>query len=154
MRLSRNKSHSYYKQLTGGPQKKGDYISVDLNRKKVFLSSPLILRHVIRIQAKWKAVYQRKRYLAAIQEAREHQEAQFMAKVDSLFKIYPVDKKIDMRAVESRLKRISLKIANVIRPYERVVRRPITVFTSFCLGKLGNVELKNKHARNGTIRLG
>lgn len=75
-------------------------------------------------------------------------------KIDSLFRIYPMGKKIDMKAVESRLKRVNMKIFNIIRPYERVIRRPINVYTSFCVNKLSNMELKNKHTRNGVIRLG
>jgi len=58
-----------------------------------------------------------------------------------------------MKMVENRLKRINMKITNIIKPYERAVKRPINVFTSFCVNKLTNVELKSKHDRNGTIRL-
>ena len=78
----------------------------------------------------------------------------FQAKLESLKKIYPLNKKIDMKAVENRLKRIHMKISNIIRPYERVIRRPINIYTSFCVSNLTNVELKNKHARNGAIRIG
>ena len=47
-----------------------------------------------------------------------------------------------------------MKITNIIKPYVRNVRRPINVFTSFCVNKMSNVDLKNKYSRNGAIRLG
>ncbi len=47
-----------------------------------------------------------------------------------------------------------MKINNIIKPYIRNVRRPINVFTSFCVNKMNNVDLKNKYSRNGAIRLG
>jgi hypothetical protein len=117
VRLNRSHSHSYHNQLTGGPRKKGNYVVVDLTKKKIFMSSPVILKYIVKIQAKWKAVYQRKRYLCALEEFRENRESEFETKLASLRVIYPVNKRIDMKAVESRLKRISMKISNIIRPY-------------------------------------
>lgn len=46
-----------------------------------------------------------------------------------------------------------MKISNILQPYVRVTRRPINSYTSFCVNKLSANELKNKHARNGKIRL-
>lgn len=74
VRLNRNQSHTFYKQLTGGPKQQGDYISVNLSKKKVFLSSPNIIKYIVKIQAKWKAVFAKKKYLAIIQDVRERQE--------------------------------------------------------------------------------
>lgn len=53
----------FSRQLTGGPRNQRDYLMVDLSKKKVILSSPLIVKSVIKIQAKWKAVYGRKKFL-------------------------------------------------------------------------------------------
>jgi hypothetical protein len=74
VRLNRTQSHTFYKQLTGGPKKQGDYISVDLSKKKVFLSSPTIVKYIVKIQAKWRAVFMKKRYLTLIQDVREQRK--------------------------------------------------------------------------------
>lgn len=59
-----------------------------------------------------------------------------------------------MRAIEGRLRRVNMKISNILQPYVRVARRPINSYTSFCVNRLSASELKSKHARNGKIRLG
>ena len=59
------------KQLTGGPSKGvRNYIYVDLSKKKIILSSKDCLKYVVMIQAKWKSVYQRKRFIAMIEKVR------------------------------------------------------------------------------------
>ena len=47
-----------------------------------------------------------------------------------------------------------MKITNILKPYVRVVRRPINLFTSFCLNQLSLADLRGKYSRNGHIRLG
>ena len=74
VKLAHNHSNSYMEQLTGGPKGQKDFITVDLSKKRVFMSSPLVVKYVIKIQAKWKAIYQRNRYLSAIEDVREKQE--------------------------------------------------------------------------------
>lgn len=46
-----------------------------------------------------------------------------------------------------------MQISNIIKPYLRVIRRPINHFTSFCSNNLSLSEIKIKYARNGRIRL-
>jgi hypothetical protein len=70
-KLIRTHKHTFYKQLTGGPRKQPDYITIDLAKKKVYLSSPCIINMIIKIQAKWKAVFQRKKFKEMIEEVRE-----------------------------------------------------------------------------------
>ena len=141
-------------QLTGGPRQQPDFITVDLSKKKVYLSSPSIIKKIIKIQAKWKAVYQCEKFRELIEQVRERRRVAFEYKVSSLYELYPSERHIDLKAIESRLKRVNMKITNIIKPYIRNIRRPINVFTSFCVTKTSNLELKNKYARNGSIRLG
>lgn len=47
-----------------------------------------------------------------------------------------------------------MKISNIVKPYIRVNRRPINMYTSFTINQLSLADLKNKYARNGQIRLG
>lgn len=44
-------------------------------------------------------------------------------------------------------------IVNILKPYERVYRKPINTYTSFCIAKLTPAELKKKYNRNGKISL-
>ena len=81
------------------------------------MSSPLVVKFIVKIQAKWRAVSQRKKYLLKMQEEREKRQVKFEEKLVSLKKIYPPGKKIEMRMVENRLQRIHMKISNIIRPY-------------------------------------
>jgi len=70
VKLNRTFSASYHNQLTGGPKKRTSYIVVDLSKKKIFMSSPIILKYIVKIQAKWKAVFLRKKYLSMIEDVR------------------------------------------------------------------------------------
>ena len=93
---------------------------------------------MVAIQAKWRAVYHRKRFLSVMEDLREKEKQQFEDQVFSLLRIYPLGKKIDMKAVQNRLKRVNMKIDNILKPYVKVVRKPINHYTSFCLNKLSN----------------
>jgi hypothetical protein len=154
VRLNSTHKSAFRRQITGGPKQEETFITVDLSKKQVYLSSPTIIRHVIAIQAKWRSVYQRKRFLQVLEEAREKERAEFEAKVESLQKLYPPDRKVDLKAVEGRLRRVHMKLANILHPYVRTPRRPTVIYTAFCTNRLSAAELKSKHARNGQIRLG
>lgn len=71
VKLNRTHSSSYHNQLSGGPQKRTDYIIVDLSKKRIFMSSPNILKYVIKIQAKWRAIFFNKKYLSLIEDIKE-----------------------------------------------------------------------------------
>jgi hypothetical protein len=47
---------------------------VDLSKKRIYMSSPIILKYIVKIQAKWKAVFFRKKYLSMIEDVREKKE--------------------------------------------------------------------------------
>ena len=76
-KLMRTHKHVFYKQLTGGPRKQPDFITIDLIMKKIYLSSPCIIHKIIKIQSKWKSVFQRKKFRELIEEVREKQQAGF-----------------------------------------------------------------------------
>jgi|688.fasta_scaffold225491_2 hypothetical protein len=55
------------KQISGGPKNKiPDLVEVSLSKREINLSSVNCLRFIIKIQAKWKAVRQRKIYLSLL----------------------------------------------------------------------------------------
>ncbi len=47
-----------------------------------------------------------------------------------------------------------MKLTSILHPYVRTPKRPTNTYTAFCTSTLSPAELKNKHARNGQIRLG
>lgn len=67
VKLNPQHSYSYNMQISGGPKKRTEFVTVDLSKKKVYMSSPLIVKYVIKIQAKWRAVSLRNKYLLKIQ---------------------------------------------------------------------------------------
>ena len=71
VKLSSRHNNSYHQQISGGPKKKTDYVTVDLSKKKIYMSSPLIVKYVIKIQAKWRAVSLRNKYLLKLQDIKE-----------------------------------------------------------------------------------
>lgn len=61
---------------------------------------------------------------------------------------------MNLKAVEGRLRRVNMKLSSILHPYVRSPKRPTNTYTAFCTNALSPAELKNKHARNGQIRLG
>jgi hypothetical protein len=55
-------STTFHRQLTGGPKENKDYITIDLHRKKIQMTSTKCLKAIIMIQAKWKAVFYKKKF--------------------------------------------------------------------------------------------
>ena len=47
-----------------------------------------------------------------------------------------------------------MKLNSILHPYVRTPKRPTNIYTAFCTNTVSSSELKNKHARNGQIRLG
>ena len=65
---------SYHKQISGGPKPNTEYVTVDLSKKKIYMSSPIIVKYVVKIQAKWRAVSLRNKYKLKIQEVKERRQ--------------------------------------------------------------------------------
>lgn len=63
IKLASSHRTAFYKQISGGPKPSGEKIRVNLAMKSVKMTSTKCMRAVILIQAKWKAMYQRKLYL-------------------------------------------------------------------------------------------
>lgn len=142
------------KQLTGGPRKeKKDVIIVDIGTKEIILSSKKCLHAIVLIQAKWKMIFTRRKYLKKIEDYREEMEQDFEDRRESLKLIYPEGKKIDLKALQNRLKRVSMRTLNVLKPYVRTTRKPINLYTSFCQIKLTLNELKLKNSKNSQRRM-
>lgn len=99
MRLNSTHKSAFKKQISGGPKREEHFITVDLSKKQVYMSSPGLIKYVIAIQAKWRSVYQRKRFLVTLEETREKERLDFEEKVASLKRLYPLDKKVDLKAV-------------------------------------------------------
>lgn len=75
IKLSSAHSSKFYQQITGGPKNLFHSIRVDLTRKKIAMSSPKCLKFIIIIQAKWRAIYQRKKYKARLDLLKEQRQA-------------------------------------------------------------------------------
>ena len=70
---------TYHKKISGGPKAQEKSIYVDLSRKQAYLTSPNLIKYVIAIQAKWKSVFQSKRFAVMLEEHRQQTEAKFEA---------------------------------------------------------------------------
>ena len=80
-------------------------------------------------------------------------EKDFEERLKSLKTIYPKGKKIDLRSLENRLKRVSMRTLNILKPYVRVLKKPINNYTAFCGNKLTLNEMKIKNGKNSARRL-
>ena len=80
-------------------------------------------------------------------------EKDFEERLKSLKTIYPKGKKIDLRSLENRLKRVSMRTLNILKPYVRVLKKPINNYTAFCAAKLSLNEMKLKNAKNSIRRM-
>lgn len=54
---------------------------VDLSKKQVYMSSPMLIKHIVAIQAKWRAVFTQKRFAVMLEESREAKRKQFAEKL-------------------------------------------------------------------------
>lgn len=70
---------SYHKQISGGPMVREKSIYVDLSKKQAYLSSPDLIKYIVLIQAKWKSVFQSKRFAIMLEEHRQLKTAKFEA---------------------------------------------------------------------------
>lgn len=68
--------------------------------------------------------------------------------------LYPLGSKISVKAIKDRLKRVSMRTLNILKPYVRVIRKPINNYTSFSQASFSLAELKSKQAKNSSRRLG
>ena len=59
-----------------------------------------------------------------------------------------------MKAIKDRLKRVSMRTLNILKPYVRTIRKPINNYTSFSQANFSLAELKSKQAKNSSRRLG
>ena len=65
---------AFRRQLTGGPrQQKREIIEVDIMTKEIKVSSSSCLKAVIMIQAKWKSIYMRRKFLRIVEDHRERE---------------------------------------------------------------------------------
>ena len=54
-------------------------IYVDLSKKQAYLSSPDLIKYIVLIQAKWKSIFQAKRFAVMREEHRQQKTAKFEA---------------------------------------------------------------------------
>lgn len=52
-------------------------------------------------------------------------------RIKSLKHIYPLGQKLNIKAIKDRLKRVSMRTLNILKPYTRVAKKPINNYTSF-----------------------
>jgi hypothetical protein len=102
-----------------------------LPKKAVILESKKCLQYIIKIQTIWRKHYYRKIYLKMRDENRRLEEEDFERKYDRLWRIYPLGKKLNYEQIKNRLKRFSMRIMNLAKPYVRSYKKPINLFTSF-----------------------
>lgn len=81
VRLNSTHRGNFRKQISGGPKKQEKYVIVDLSKKQVYMSSPTLVKHIVAIQAKWRAVFTQKRFAAMLEESRESKRKQFAEKL-------------------------------------------------------------------------
>ncbi len=108
---------------------------------------------MIKIQAKWRAVRERRRFLIRLEDYREEMQKDFEERINSLKYIYPLGFKLNIKAIQDRLKRVSMRTLNILKPYVRVSRKPINNYTSFSKTNFSLAELKNKQSKNSSRRL-
>lgn len=70
LRLNLSHRANFHKQISGGPKGEEKYVIVDLSKKQVYMSSPTLIKHIIAIQAKWRAVFTQKRFVIMLEESR------------------------------------------------------------------------------------
>lgn len=70
---------TYQKQISGGPKVQEKSIFVDLSKKQAYLSSPNLIKYIIAIQAKWKSIFQSKKFAIILEEHRQQKTLKFEA---------------------------------------------------------------------------
>jgi hypothetical protein len=93
-------------------------------------------------------------YLKAQEERRRLEEEDFERKYDRLWRVYPVGKRVNYEQIKHRLKRFSMRIRNLAKPYVRNYRKPINLYTSFSRYNFNLQELKVKYGKMSARRLG
>lgn len=105
------------------------------------------------IQAKWKSIYARRKFMRVVEDYREKEQIDFEDRKNSLRVLYPPGVKIDWHQLRERLKRVSMRNMTTFKPYERVVRKPINLYTSFSAITLSLNECKIKNILNTPERM-
>lgn len=80
-------------------------------------------------------------------------EIDFQERIKSLKYIYPFGYKLNIKAIQDRLKRVSMRTLNILKPYVRVAKKPINNYTSFSQANFSLAELKAKQSKNSSRRL-
>jgi hypothetical protein len=75
-------------------------------------------------------------FLIRLEDYREEMQKDFEERINSLKYIYPLGFKLNIKAIQDRLKRVSMRTLNILKPYVRVSRKPINNYTSFSKNKL------------------
>lgn len=88
-----------------------------------------------------------------LEDYNELMRKDFEERLKSLKYIYPLGQKINIKAIKDRLKRVSMRTLNILRPYTRVARKPINNYTSFSKTQFSLAELKIKQGKNSSRRL-
>lgn len=68
---------NYHKQISGGPKAQEKSIFVDLSKKQAYLSSPSLIKYIILIQAKWKSIFQSKKFAIIFEEHKQQKAVKF-----------------------------------------------------------------------------
>lgn len=71
LRLDSSHRSHFHRQISGGPKRQEKYVVVDLSKKQVYMSSPTLIKHIVAIQAKWRAFFTQKRFAVLLEESRE-----------------------------------------------------------------------------------
>ena len=69
------------------------------------------------IQAKWKSIYMRKKFQRIVEDYRERELLDFEERRKSLKRLYPHHIVIDLKALQERLKRVSMRNFKTFKPY-------------------------------------
>ena len=107
----------------------------------------------MKIQSVWRKHFYRKIYLKVRDARRKQEEEDFERKYGRLWRIYPSGKRVNFEQIRNRLKRFSMRIRNLAKPYVRAYRKPINFYTSFSKFNFSLPELKLKHDKMSQRRL-
>jgi hypothetical protein len=87
----------------------------------------------------------RKRYLSMLEDHKLEQSRDFQERLFTLKRLYPPGIKINLKAIENRLKRVSMRIQSFLKPYIKCLKKPINIFTRFSKLSFSLAELKMTH---------